>query len=108
MSNQSKQNKLNYEEVVKKPKFKKLMDDKKKFILPFTIFFLVFYFTLPILTSYTTILNKPAIGDISWVWIFAIAQFIMTWTLSMIYVRRFSRFDKDAEEILKDEGVEQE
>lgn len=104
-----KENKpLNYEEIVQKPKFKKLMENKKKFILPFTIFFLVFYFTLPILTSYSTILNKPAIGDISWVWVFAIAQFVMTWTLSVIYVRRFSRFDKDAEDILKDEGVEQE
>lgn len=105
---QTDNKKINYEEVVEKPKFKKLMHDKKKFILPFTIFFLVFYFTLPIMTSYSTVLNKPAIGDISWVWIFAIAQFIMTWTLSMIYVRRFSRFDKDAEDILKDEGVEQE
>lgn len=108
MSNQSKKNKLDYEAVVQKPKFKKLMDDKKKFIMPFTIFFLIFYFTLPILTSYTTILNKPAIGDISWVWIFALAQFVMTWTLCTIYVKRFARFDKDADDILKDEGVEQE
>lgn len=108
MSKSDKNTQLNYEEIVQKPKFKKLMDNKKKFIVPYTIFFLVFYFSLPILTSYTNILNKPAIGDISWVWIFALAQFIMTWTLCIIYVRRFARFDEDAEDILKDEGVEQE
>ncbi|HLR65466.1 MAG TPA: DUF485 domain-containing protein [Pseudogracilibacillus sp.] len=104
----AKKEKLNYEEIVQKPKFKQLMDNKKKFIVPFTIFFLIFYFTLPIMTSYSEVLNTPAIGDISWVWIFAIAQFVMTWTLCTIYVRRFAKFDVDADDILKDEGVEQE
>ena len=69
---------------------------KRRFIIPMTIFFMIFYFLLPIFTSYTTFLNTPAIGDISWTWIFAFSQFIMVWVLSSIYVRKASSFDKEA------------
>src|SRR5690625_7111869 len=49
--------KPDYEQVIESSKFKALMKEKKKFTIPLTIFFLVFYFMLPILTSYSTILN---------------------------------------------------
>ena len=93
----------NYEAIAHSPEFVALKKKKRNFIVPITIFFLLFYISLPILTSYTTILNKPAIGDITWVWVFALAQFIMTWTLCMIYVRKAEGFDKDAEEIIEKE-----
>lgn len=91
---------IDYEKVVESSSFKKFMQDKKKFIIPWTIFFLVFYFLLPILTSYTTFLNTPAIGDISWVWLFAFAQFVMTWVLCIVYVKKANSFDNQADEIL--------
>lgn len=94
---------VNFEEVEKTEKFKYLIRKKKKFIVPLTIFFLVFYFALPIFTSYTNVLNHPAIGDISWVWVFAVAQFLMTWALVMIYMKKAAVFDKIAEEMIKEE-----
>lgn len=93
---------LQYSQVEKSTKFKELMQDKKRFIIPLTVFFLLFYFSLPILASYTTILNNPAIGSITWVWILALAQFVMTWTLCILYVRKAAKFDQQAEEILSD------
>lgn len=57
---------------------------------------------LPILTSYTTILNKSAIGSITWTWVYVFAQFIMTWALCMIYVRRSIKFDELAAEIVEE------
>lgn len=93
---------IDYEKIAGSPKFKRLIQQKKRFLVPLTIFFLVFYFTLPILTSYTTILNQPAIGSITWTWIYAFAQFIMTWTLCMIYVKKAAGFDKEADEIAAD------
>ena len=51
--------------------FKRFLKRKRKFLIPMTAFFMIFYFLLPIFTSYTTFLNTPAIGDISWTWIFA-------------------------------------
>lgn len=96
---QQTKDKINYEKIAESPKFKRLIQQKKRFLVPMTIFFLVFYFTLPILTSYTTILNQPAIGSITWTWVYALAQFIMTWALCMIYVKKAAGFDQEADEI---------
>ncbi|MET1031027.1 DUF485 domain-containing protein [Domibacillus tundrae] len=94
------QPKHDYETIASSPEFKSLVRKKNKFLLPVTVFFLLFYFSLPLLTSFSTVLNRPAIGDISWVWLFALAQFIMTWTLCMIYVKKANGFDSDADKIL--------
>lgn len=94
---------IDYTAVVESNQFRKLMHDRKKFIIPYTIFFLVFYFLLPIATSYTTFLNEPAIGDISWIWLFAFAQFVMTFVLCIVYVKRSAAFDEQAEEIIEDQ-----
>ncbi|QOV11726.1 DUF485 domain-containing protein [Viridibacillus arvi] len=81
--------------------FKKLVKKKNSFIVPVSIFFLLFYFTLPVLTSFTTVLNVKVIGDITLVWIFALAQFIMTWILCMTYVSKANKFDQEAESIIE-------
>ena len=47
-------------------------------------------------------LNHYAIGDISWAWIFAFAQFIMTWTLCTVYVKKANKFDDMAGNILEE------
>lgn len=93
---------IRYSKVVESTQFKQLMEEKKRFILPMTVFFLLFYFSLPILTAYSDVLNRNAIGDITWAWIFAFAQFIMTWSLCMIYTKRAKRFDQLAEKVVTD------
>ncbi|WP_241680343.1 DUF485 domain-containing protein [Metabacillus mangrovi] len=90
---------IDYTAVAASPAFQQLLAEKKKFILPLTLFFLAFYFTLPVLTAYSTVLNNPAIGAVSWAWIFAFAQFIMTWVLCSLYSRKAVSFDKLVEEI---------
>jgi uncharacterized membrane protein (DUF485 family) len=90
---------LDYSKIVQSSSFQKLLREKRNFIIPWSIFFLVFYFTLPILTSYTSVLNQTAFGSISWAWVFGAAQFIMTWALCIIYTNRASRFDKTVETI---------
>ncbi|MFD1849764.1 DUF485 domain-containing protein [Oceanobacillus bengalensis] len=94
---------VDYVNVESSPQFKRFMANKRKFIVPLTIFFLVFYFLLPILTSYTTFLNTPAFGDISWVWIFAFSQFLMVWVLCTIYVKKANSFDKEADQIIEEQ-----
>lgn len=95
--------KIDFVKIEQSEKFQRLMNDRKKFIVPLTIFFLVFYFLLPVLTSYTTFLNTPVIGDISWVWLFAFAQFIMTWVLCTIYVKKAASFDRQTDEIIDEQ-----
>lgn len=98
--NEQRNSTIDYEKVESSPEFKQFMQNKKRFIVPMTIFFLVFYFLLPISTSYGTFLNTPAIGDITWAWVFAIAQFVMTWVICTLYVKRAASFDKQADEII--------
>lgn len=95
--------KIDYAAVEQSSQFKGFLEKKKKFIIPFTVFFLIFYFMLPVLTSYTTFLNTSFFGDISWVWVYAFAQFVMVWVLCTIYVRKAASFDKKAKEIIDDQ-----
>ena len=99
----SKNKGVDYEKVQSSPQFKQFLSKKKKFIVPLTVFFMIFYFLLPIFTSYTTFLNTPAFGNISWVWIFAFSQFVMVWVLSGMYVRKAASFDKEAEQIIHEQ-----
>lgn len=82
------------ETIVESPSFHKLMQEKNRFIVPFIIFSLIFYFTLPISTSYFTFLNIAVAGEITWAWVLAFAQFFMTWTFCVMYSRRARRFDE--------------
>lgn len=94
---------IDYVAVEQSEEFQALMLKRKKFIIPYTIFFLVFYFLLPIFTSYTTFLNQPVIGDISWVWLFATAQFAMTFLFCIIYVKKAGKFDEEADKIIENQ-----
>ncbi|KJB84933.1 hypothetical protein AZ66_27790 [Paenibacillus sp. E194] len=93
-----------YSSIAKSDNFRKLIRTKKTFIIPFTIFFLCFYFALPILTSYTDILNYSFYGSITWAWVFAFLQFVMTWAFCMIYYKKASKFDKASDQIIAEKG----
>src|SRR5919112_1140010 len=73
--------------------FRELTQKRKAFILPATIFFLVFYFGLPFLTAFTTVLDVNVIGAINLAWVYAFAQFAMTWILMHLYVNRANGWD---------------
>ncbi|ERI10159.1 DUF485 domain-containing protein [Aneurinibacillus aneurinilyticus] len=93
---------IDYTAIARSQKFKTLMQKKRSFIVPMCIFFLIFYYTLPIMTSYSNVLNTPAIGAITWAWIYAFGQFIMTWALCMIYSRKAASFDQISDEIIEE------
>jgi len=97
----SQQNKYDFEKIANSPEFKQLMKAKKRFLVPVSAVFLTLYFLLPILTSYSTILNSSAIGPISWTWVYSLSLFIMTWVLCMTYVKRAARYDKMAEALIE-------
>jgi uncharacterized membrane protein (DUF485 family) len=93
-----------YSSIVQSSSFQELLSEKKKFIIPITIFFFSFYFALPILTSFSTILNNKFIGSITWAWVFAFLQFIMTWGLCMLYSKKAAKFDHLAEKVINERG----
>lgn len=93
---------LDYSKIVQTSSFQKLLAAKRNFIIPLSLFFLVFYFALPLTTAYSDVLNKMAFGDISWAWVFASAQFIMTWVLCSVYSSKARKFDAAVENIIEE------
>jgi uncharacterized membrane protein (DUF485 family) len=73
--------------------FHELMRRKKAFIIPATIFFIAFYFGLPVLAAFTTVLNFNVVGAITGAYVYAFAQFAMTWILMHLYVSRANKWD---------------
>lgn len=79
--------------VARTSAFHELMQKKKAFIIPATIFFLLFYFGLPVLAAYTTVLNFNVVGSVTGAYVYAFAQFVMTWVLMHLYVNRANKWD---------------
>ncbi|MGF1471216.1 MAG: DUF485 domain-containing protein [Rubrobacteraceae bacterium] len=86
--------------------FQELVRNKKAFIIPATIFFMVFYFGLPILASFTTVLNFTVVGAITGAYAYAFAQFIMTWVLMHLYVRQANKWDRTINRVLQEASEE--
>lgn len=74
--------------------FQELTRGKKAFIVPATIFFMIFYFGLPVLAAFTTVLNVKIVGSLTLAYVYALAQFAMTWILMHIYVSRANKWDE--------------
>jgi len=88
--------------------FKELMKKKKAFLVPTTILFLGLYLLFNFIISYSNILEATFIGDISWVWVFAFSLFAMTWILVTVYMKRAEKFDKMAQDTLKEFNYDKE
>lgn len=95
-------NSTSYVQLVEHKDFKKLLKMKSTFIVPTTIFFLVFYFILPILASYTKVLEKPAFYGLNWAWIYALMQFVVVWIAGIIYMNKAKKYDQLAASILNE------
>ena len=80
--------------------FKKLLADKARFILPATIFFIVYYFALPVLVGWWPDLMKTKIGSVNLAYVFALSQFFMAWIVAGFYVMKASGWDKSAAALL--------
>ena len=87
--------------IASDPGFAALKAAKRRFILPATIFFFVYYMTLPILVGFCPALMKtPVLGKVNIAYLFALSQFLMTWVLCALYVRAARRWDVMNAELL--------
>ncbi len=87
--------------IANDPGFAALKAAKRRFIIPATIFFFIYYMTLPILVGfYPTLMKTPVWGKVNIAYLFALSQFLMTWTLCALYVRAARRWDVMNAELL--------
>ena len=80
--------------------FKKLLKAKARFIIPATLFFIVYYFALPILVGYFPELMKTRVGPANFAYLFALSQFFMAWILAYMYTRAAAKWDAAAAALL--------
>ena len=75
------------------PEFQELVTKRKAFVLPATLFFLTWYFGFIILAGYAPdFMGEEFITDGFTVgYLLALSQFVMTWVLGWLYVRRATR-----------------
>ena len=81
--------------------FKQLVSARWRFVVPATIFFLVYYFALPILNGVAPgSMRTNVVGNINIAYLFALSQFFMAWILAWLYIRRANTvFDPLAEAV---------
>jgi uncharacterized membrane protein (DUF485 family) len=90
-----------WDQVMAMDEFRALIAAKVRFILPATIFFIVYYFALPILVGYApSFMDTKIIGPVNIAYLFALSQFFMAWILAYVYLRQAGQFDAMAQAIL--------
>ncbi len=83
------------------PAFQDLLKRKARFIIISCVFFMVYYFALPISVGYWPSFMKQAVlGKVNIAYLFALSQFFMAWALAFIYLRKAGQWDKEAKSVL--------
>ncbi len=91
------------EEIESGPEFRQLEHSKLRFILPATIFFLLYYFALPVLVGFfPEMMDTRLFTGFSVAYLFALSQFFMAWILAFIYLLSFApKMDRMVSNIVK-------
>lgn len=93
-----------WESIAHEPEFAALIAAKLRFVVPATVFFMLFFFALPVsLAVAPQVLARTIIGPLNVADIFALAQFAMAWLLLALYLRRARAFDAAALKIVERE-----
>jgi uncharacterized membrane protein (DUF485 family) len=74
---------------------------KTRAITAMTVFFVAYYFALPVLVGYwPDLMARQVWGYVNWAYLFAFSQFLMAWGVAYVYMRYANRFDGMAARIL--------
>ena len=96
------QDRTQWDEIAESNAFKDLMATKKIFILPAFLFFVAYYFALPVLVGYAPqFMSTKVIGQVNLAYLFALSQFFVAWIIAALYVRAANDFDRLSKDILE-------
>jgi uncharacterized membrane protein (DUF485 family) len=88
-------NPVDWSRVTQMPEFRAMVRAKLRFIIPAVIFFVIYYFALPVLVGYAPgLMSKKILGVINIAYLFALSQFFMAWIIAALYLRAALRFDR--------------
>jgi uncharacterized membrane protein (DUF485 family) len=96
-----------WDALAAEPEFRALVAARRRFVIPATIFFVVYYFALPVSVGFApAVMSRPAIGPLTLAYCFAISQFVMAWVLLALYLWQARSFDLQAARIRRHETQE--
>ena len=90
-----------WDKIADSPEFKDLMATKKIFIVPAFIFFVIYYFALPVLVGYAPQFMSTRVLGVNLAYLFALSQFFVAWIIAGLYVRAASDFDRLSKDIIE-------
>jgi len=94
--------KSTWDEIAESRPFQDLMATKKTFIIPAFIFFVIYYFALPVLVGYAPqFMSTKVIGNVNLAYLFALSQFFVAWLIAGLYVKAANNFDRLSKDILE-------
>jgi uncharacterized membrane protein (DUF485 family) len=91
-----------WDKIAESREFKDLMATKRTFIVPAFVFFVVYYFALPVLVGYAPqFMATKVFGVVNLAYLFALSQFFVAWLIAGLYVKAASTFDRLARDIVE-------
>ncbi len=93
---------VDWEGIAASARFRELLRAKRRFVIPALIFFVIYYFALPVLVGYAPqLMQRRVWGAVNLAYLFALSQFFMAWIIAWLYVRAAARFDRMADDVNK-------
>jgi len=80
--------------------YEALIIDKKRFLIKVIVFFVCFYFALPLgIIFIPKVMAIQVFSHFTIAWVMAFLQFVMIWGLGSLYYYKAKRFDRMIEKI---------
>jgi uncharacterized membrane protein (DUF485 family) len=80
---------VDWDAAANSPEFKELETQRRRFVVPATVFFLTWYFGFIILAGVAPdFMGEKVVEGVTIGYIFALSQFVMVWVLAAAYLRR--------------------
>ena len=105
MSSHSSGSAPDWAAIERTPEFRALVRAKRAFIVPATVFFIAYYFALPVLVGlFPDLMGRTTVfGKINLAYLFALSQFFMAWIIAALYVRAAGKFDRMVADVIQHE-----
>jgi uncharacterized membrane protein (DUF485 family) len=94
---------IDWEGIEHSPEFQELIRKRRSFVLPATIFFLVYYMAFILLAGYAEdFMNERVYEGLTVGYTLALTQFVMVFVLGLMYLKRADRdYDPLAEKVVE-------
>jgi uncharacterized membrane protein (DUF485 family) len=80
---------VDWERAERSPEFQELVQKRRSFVIPATIFFLVWFLAFILLAGYARdFMGERVTGGLTVGYLIALTQFLMVWVLAFAYIRR--------------------